>query len=295
MLWTLLLPAVVATGAGLVGARLQHRVEPSLAAAGLAALCAVAVTGVAGAVTMVVLVFVGETSWLASQLAWCITVGADHRVPTMAGGASVGGLAAMVIAGSRRLRRLRASAADGSEQPVVVLATPDLVAFAVPGRPGHVVVSEGMLRSLDLDERRVLFAHEEAHLRNEHHRYIWLSEVATAALPILRPLRRAVRLSTERWADEEAARVVGDRRLVARAICRAALSQHDGEPAQALAMAEGEVPRRVEALLRRPDHARPSGRIGLAAGIAVLGTALAASALQLHHLVVLVVHLCTEL
>ncbi len=65
------------------------------------------------------------------------------------------------------------------------------------------------------DKRRALLAHEQAHLDLGHHRYLRASEM-TASFPLLGPLARAVRFSTERWADEEAASVVGDRRVVAR-------------------------------------------------------------------------------
>lgn len=37
-------------------------------------------------------------------------------------------------------------------------------AYALPGRPGRVVVTAGMLRALPPDEREALFAHERAHL-----------------------------------------------------------------------------------------------------------------------------------
>src|SRR5262249_7851163 len=55
-------------------------------------------------------------------------------------------------------------------------ATGDLVvlpdrrphAFAVPGRPGRVVVTDTMLRILSPEQRRVLLAHERAHLIYRH-------------------------------------------------------------------------------------------------------------------------------
>lgn len=266
-----------------------------MAACGLAALCAIALAGVTGAILMVVLVFLGAVPWLPERLDWCLTVGTHHRVPTVQGATALTALVAMVVCGWQRLRRLRGTSAVGDEQPVIVVPTSQPVAFAVPGRPGHVVVSKGMLQRLDADERRVLFAHEQSHLRNEHHRYVWVSEVAAAALPILRPLRRAVHLSTERWADEEAATEVGDRRLVARAICRAALTPPATEAVPGLRMTGGDVPCRVEALLRPQHHHGRSGRIGLATVIAVVAIAFAASVVQVHHLAVFALHLCTGL
>jgi Peptidase family M48 len=99
-------------------------------------------------------------------------------------------------------------------------------AFAVAGAPGHVVVSTAMLHALDAAERKVLLAHEAAHLRHHHHLYTQLAQVAAAANPLLRPLVRMIACNTERWADEVAAVEVGSRNLVARGLARAALARH---------------------------------------------------------------------
>ena len=100
-------------------------------------------------------------------------------------------------------------------------------AFAVAGAPGHVVVSTAMLNALDADERKVLLAHEAAHLRHHHHLYTQLAQLAAAANPLLRPLARVIAEGTERWADEVAAAEVGSRRLVARGLARAALARRE--------------------------------------------------------------------
>ena len=73
-----------------------------------------------------------------------------------------------------------------------------------------------MLRALSADERRVVLAHEAAHLARHHHLYVQLADLAAAANPLLRSTARGVRLAVEREADEVAAAEVGDRRLVAR-------------------------------------------------------------------------------
>jgi Zn-dependent protease with chaperone function len=107
---------------------------------------------------------------------------------------------------------------------LIVLAddTPD--AYALPGLSGRVVVSTGMLRALPAAERRVLLAHEAAHLRHRHHLYVQAAELSAAANPLLRPLARAVSSAVERWADEDAAQAVGERTVVARAVARASLA-----------------------------------------------------------------------
>jgi predicted transcriptional regulator len=62
------------------------------------------------------------------------------------------------------------------------------------------------------------------------HIYWPLQDAAVAAAavnPLLAPVREAVTYLVERWADEEAAEAVADRRLVARAVARAALATAD--------------------------------------------------------------------
>ena len=87
-----------------------------------------------------------------------------------------------------------------------------------------------MLRVLSADERRVVLAHEAAHLARHHHLYIQLADLAAAANPLLRPTASGVRLAVERDADEVAAGEVGDRRLAARALARAGLAKAGTSP-----------------------------------------------------------------
>jgi len=153
----------------------------------------------------------------------------------------------------RRTRRALAEVCSVSEGNLVVVAESDAYAFAVPGRPFHkgesrILVSEGMLRVLDGRQRRVLFAHERAHLRHAHHRFRVLAQVAGAINPLLRPAEDAMVFLCERWADEQAATEVGDRRLAARSLCAAALATSGG-PAGLAAFHEHEVTQRVRALL----------------------------------------------
>ena len=145
-------------------------------------------------------------------------------------------------------------------------------AYAVPGIRGRVVVSTAMLRALPAPERRVLLAHENAHLAHRHHLYVQLADLAAAANPLLRALATAVSIGVERWADEIAATEVGDRHLAARALARAGLARTAAAPRQAptTAIALGAVNRgvgdRVRALLAGP----PRRRRGLAGALTAL-------------------------
>jgi Peptidase family M48 len=145
-------------------------------------------------------------------------------------------------------RELRAagSPSDG----LVVADLPAPMAVAVPGRPGHMLITTGLLRELDAGERRVVFAHERAHLAHRHHRLVALAAGAAAVNPLLIRVRDAVGYLVERWADEDAALAVGDRDLAARAVARAALAtvRQGPGPAAALGMNGSAAVLRVRAL-----------------------------------------------
>jgi Zn-dependent protease with chaperone function len=170
---------------------------------------------------------------------------------------------AAITAATRLARRL-----PGDDQ-LVVLDDPAPDAYAVPGRPGRIVISTGMFQVLDHRERHVLLAHERAHLACRHHLFVTAAQLAAATNPLLRPVAAAVSYTAERWADEHAARVVGDRRLTARTIGKTALlATRHHRPAAALAVTghqgmrrdlrgTGAVPRRVAALLAPPARRRP--------------------------------------
>ena len=170
--------------------------------------------------------------------------------------AAVAGLAlAARRLGVALLGAYRASSEMAGE--LVVLPSGPAQAAAVPGRPGRVVVAESLLAALSSGERRALLAHERAHLAHGHHWHRGAVALAAAANPLLRPLGASIVYSTERWADEDAAVAVGERRDVATALARVALLSQGSAAAARLALAAQAVPARVTALLARPPRARP--------------------------------------
>ncbi|WP_089106232.1 M56 family metallopeptidase [Streptomyces hyaluromycini] len=196
----------------------------------------------------------------------------------IAGRAAIPALVAVAVLGGRTLhrhrrvtRQARRALAGLPGRTVAVLPDRTPYAYALPDR---IVVTTALLDGLAPGERRALFAHERAHLAARHHRHLLAVHLAARANPFLRPLRTAVVYTAERWADEEAARSVADRRTVARAIGRAALLS-TGTPAPTLAAlaGTGPVPRRVAALLGPAPvaHSRPA--TFTAAGLAVWGAA----------------------
>ncbi|MFG2516025.1 M56 family metallopeptidase [Streptomyces sp. NPDC048584] len=200
----------------------------------------------------------------------------------VAGKVAIPALCAVLTACARtlwrhgRVRR-RAHRALAGLRGTETAVLPDGVpyAYALPGgRRDRVVVSTALLERLEPGERRALFAHERAHLAARHHRFLLAVQLAARANPFLRPLRTAVAYTAERWADEEAARKVGSRRTVARAIGKAALVS-GGTPVATLAglAAAGPVPRRVAALLGPAPAARRLPSLFTLAGLAVWGAA----------------------
>jgi hypothetical protein len=141
------------------------------------------------------------------------------------------------------------------------------------------VVSQAMLDALSREERLVLFAHERAHLRHGHHRYIAIADASATAIPLLRPLAASVRFACERWADEDAASVVGERQLVARAVAVAALAQAEA-PRLSFGGSAGVVAR-VEAMLE--PRTRRSAALGLLVALPA-AVAVSASLLQAQRL-----------
>ncbi|MFJ9430374.1 M56 family metallopeptidase [Streptomyces sp. NPDC101490] len=187
--------------------------------------------------------------------------------------------------GHRSLLRRAWLATGGSTVDGDLLVVPgaDVDAFALPayrGRPGRVVVTSGMVRALKPGEREVLLAHERAHLAGRHHLLSAVVDLAAVVHPAVGGLRGALGFHLERWADEDAAAVVGDRRTAAAAIARAALkgssrSRPDGYPL--LSATSGPVPQRVQALLL-PKPVAPRGGVRRAGALA-MGTLVASVAI----------------
>jgi Zn-dependent protease with chaperone function len=172
-----------------------------------------------------------------------------------------------LLAVHRSCRHLRAAGT------LVVVDDQRPEAFTTPQPAGRIVVTTGLLQALNGDERRVVLAHETSHLVHRHAWWVLSTDLAAAANPLLRPTATAVARAVERWADEDAATTVGDRRVVARALARAALLTRNPDLAGQLAATGGDVPARVRALLAAPPPRRPASVAALAALLAVLAAA----------------------
>ena len=244
----------VAVEASTGGAALlvPRRLRPDTATRLIIALVLLSVGAAVWTLLLILSANVVQLHGVAERLAWCTGVVTSHRESfTPVGLVALAAVIAAFVSTVRVRVRQRRQRVPSDVRELAIIASDQPVAYALPGRPGQVVVSTGMLRSLDAQERRVLIAHERSHLRRNHHRYVRLTELAVAAIPILAPLNARLRFAVERWADEDAAAEVGDRAMVACAIARAALASQS-VPRFGLAIADAGVVERVELMLTGP-------------------------------------------
>ena len=305
----LLMPALAAAGARPLAARLPPAAAAWLLAAGALALAFASAAALAllAASALLRTGFVESAGHLSAAV---ISRGDAVSVPVAV---AAGGLLALAAAAVGRAlwRRARAIAAayrrartlPGTGQ-VVVLEDAAADAYTLPGWPGRVVITQGMLSALSGREREVLLAHERAHAVGAHYLFTSAARLAAAANPLLRPVATEVGYAVERWADERAAAAAGDRVLTARAIARAALASSacpPGRPRMLSALGitgpdwagragtglrgAGPVPRRVAALLAPPRGAAPLLLALAVALVAVSAGCALAGAVGVHQLI----------
>jgi len=153
----------------------------------------------------------------------------------------------------------------GAPGTLVVMEADIPDAFTTPEHTGRIIVTRGMLQALPPGEQAALLAHERSHVRHRHPWWIAVMDLAAAANPLLRPAARTIRHVIERWADEDAARIVADRSLVAKAVARAALARTAHVHHRAVTAAtSGDVPARVTALLSPARRGRAAALAALA-------------------------------
>jgi Zn-dependent protease with chaperone function len=147
----------------------------------------------------------------------------------------------------RMVARPTATSAD-----ILWLAHERPLAFSMSGRPGVVVVTEGLTRHLAPDAVAAVMAHERAHLSGRHHLLVATADALRTALPfvpLFRAAPHAIRDLVELAADITAVRACGP------AAVRSALVKVTGHgmPDTALAMAQDAV----ELRLARLRHGTP--------------------------------------
>ncbi|WP_298795685.1 M48 family metalloprotease [uncultured Pseudonocardia sp.] len=262
---------------------------------------------------------IGQIPRIARYGGWSVPVlQADNPVAPAIAYTATAALAVVTVlfvhASIRRLRavthswRLARTLAPVGGGELVVLPESTVAAFALPTfdhrirrpgrgpirRRGHIVVTAGMLRALDPAERRVLFAHERAHLSGAHHWWLLAAQLAAAANPFLARLPATVDYLLERAADETAATAVTDRCLAARALARAGLAALHDPPAAArgiaLAYTGSSTEARITALLAPPPRSRRALLAILVVTVALVVVAAADAGRDLETLFELAMH-----
>jgi Zn-dependent protease with chaperone function len=284
---TVYLPFLFSALFGLTAPALARRLPPAAATWLLSLGGVLAAIGSAASLALLGFTLVGQTPLLAKQGRWSDTT-LKHADPVAT---PIAALAVVVLAfricgaAIRRSRALRdayrlAGSLPASGGELAVIDDRDNQAYAVPGWPGRIVVSTGLLRNLDAAERRAVLAHERAHLTHHHHLHHTLVHLAAAANPVLHRLPAAVALSTERWADESAAATCR-RDVVADTLTHVTMGHAPriASPAVVLAVAATDVEARVQAL-RAPAPRRTLWRAALLIALLV---ATAAAVLEAAH------------
>jgi hypothetical protein len=249
-----------------LAARTRASIRPDWTAVALAGAMATLGLGTLGALATLAWPLAARLGFVASYGAWSAGM-VEHLAPVpmpVSLAAFVGGVAMVARAVrvvSREVRVVRRSPPGSEVEELTVVEDPTPFAHAVYGwrvRPDRLVVSRGLLDTLDEQERAAVLAHERSHLRN-HHAVLSLSaEMAIALNPLLARCRAGLDFSLERWADEVAAAAT-DRSTVAHAVGRTALAQmqtlRGSAPRPRMGLDGSSVPARVDALLfPPPDH-----------------------------------------
>ncbi|MGW5653777.1 M56 family metallopeptidase [Streptomyces humi] len=265
MLISVYIPFLVTAALAVLAPPVAHRLPPRPAALALACAALVTAAGWAGSLALLAFTGVAQIPEIAEEGRWSVSALRSQdpvyavvaAVSTLVLAVCVASLGVAAVRQGRHLLRARRECAQLPGHTELAVLDDDVpLAFALPGAPGRIVVSRGMLRQLSGTEREALLAHERAHLRRRHHVFQSVWRLTAALNPLLRPVAVAGNFVLERWADEEAAERVGDRTVVARAVGRAALASAGASRPAALAATGGVVPQRVRALLAPPPAHR---------------------------------------
>jgi Zn-dependent protease with chaperone function len=285
-------PLLAVTALVALATSLHRRLPPRLATRFVTVALVIVVMAAVPTALLIAVAFLTHVPLLGIGFEWCAqAIGLHSSVSASLGIPAVAVLTAGGVRTVRLVREHRSLRCDVSHPirrgSIHVAHSQRPFAVTLPGGAGQIVISSALLEILDEDERRVVVAHERAHARYRHDRYLLAAELAAAAVPPLRALARRASYSIERWADEAAAAACGDRQLVARTLGKVAL--HSNTPTVAGFAGLG-VASRMGALLAPPLPNPPRAQVVVL--WSSLAVAAAFGAYQLHHLEQLLAALC---
>ncbi len=287
MFGALAFPLMVTVGIAVLATSVHRRLPPRLATRFVTVALVLVVLAALPTALVIAMSFLAHAPFIGIGFQWCAqALGLHSSVPTWLGLPAV---MLLVIGGLRSTRLLRQHRALRSNEtlPIYIAHSHKPYAVTLPGRAGQIVISTALVDLLDEHERFVVVAHERAHARFRHDRYLLTAELAAAVLPPIRALAKRVNYSIERWADEAAAAVCGDRHLVAVTLGKVALQTH---PRTVAGFAGLGVASRMSALLEPPvPHPHRLQLVVLWSSLAAIA---GFSLYQLHHLERLLTALC---
>lgn len=308
-----LIAAVIAVLASLIVGRsagfLVRRMRPAQAVLLVTAASLTVSLATGAALTAMAVAAMAGSSSLAADGQWSAAlVKAEEPLPGWLGAVAAVAVAVLLVRAAVRTSRIVAALVRADRLctdmragggPIVIVDDESADAYTVAGLRGCIVISRRLFAALSSVERRVLTTHELSHLKHRHHLFVHLTDIAAAANPLLKPVSAAVRLGVERWADEDAASGIGNRRLTGRTLARVALLRSSlaastardvllpgpGPQVAVLGVAALQVTSRVQALLQpAPPRRTCLLTLAVAVALAVLMVGLA-SLDQIHEVI----------
>lgn len=273
------IPLVVALVLLATGGPLLDRMRPSVAARCAAVLTASVLAAAFPTLWIMGLSGIAHLGFHNPLIDWSYHLLPDHR--PLGAVVGLGALAAALVGTVRAVRILRGHRGLRTvhSAPLEIIRADAVFAYTLPGPAGTIVVSTGLVDSLDDVELQVVVEHERVHAGHRHDRFKLLALVAQAFLPPVRSVTKRLDFYLERWADEQAVEATAtDRQVAARTIAKVALAT--ASPAFALGVADHGIAARARALLLPAPAPRRGTRASMAA--IVLGTVWLAL-FQLHH------------
>ncbi|OLT46375.1 peptidase [Saccharomonospora sp. CUA-673] len=158
---------------------------------------------------------------------------------------------------ARARHRLLLQLVAREDTDALVVDHPVAVAYCLPGRTPHIVVSAGARNMLSDAELGAVLAHERAHARERHDLVIQPFQALRRLLPgsaLLTRVCSTIELLVEMCADDRAVRA-GGREPLASALERFKANGSAGTPAGAMPVANGPVQARIQRL-RAPEQQR---------------------------------------
>lgn len=287
MLGSLASPLLVTLAVAAVATSAHRRLPPRLATRFVTIALVLVVLAALPTALVIAVAFLAHVPIIGFGFQWCAqAMGLHDAVPAWLGIPA----ALLIMWGTMRAVRLlcqHRALRLAESRPIHISHSHKPYAVTLPGPAGQIVMSTAMVALLDEDEQRIVVAHERAHARYRHDRYLLTAELAAAMLPPLRALSKRVNYSIERWADEAAAAACGDRRLVAITLGKVALQVN---PPTVAGFSGLGVASRMGALLE-PPIPNPQRIQLLVLWSSILVTA-GFSLYQLHHLERLLTALC---